>query len=194
MSLSLARAPWARTWRTGWSGRPDGSPGRGGTGRRRVFLLGLHALEGAPAAGHCTARRADRSRRQGSCHPHPGRGRRAQAPRPFHLELEGRQPGQVGRGHRDRADPRPRPDHRAAAVEVAGRDGNSYALTARHAVVLATGSTPTRPPVEGLVRHRVLDHPGGDLRPRSSGTGWRCWAAAWPAPNWPRPSPGLAPR
>ena len=35
-------------------------------------------------------------------------------------------------------------------VEVAGRDGNSYALTARHAVVVATGSTPNQPPVEGL--------------------------------------------
>ncbi|MGO4807329.1 NAD(P)/FAD-dependent oxidoreductase [Arthrobacter sp. 2MCAF15] len=35
-------------------------------------------------------------------------------------------------------------------VEVAGLDGNSYALTARHAVVLATGSTPNQPPVEGL--------------------------------------------
>ena len=35
-------------------------------------------------------------------------------------------------------------------VEVTGRDGNSYALTARHAVVLATGSTPSLPPIEGL--------------------------------------------
>jgi pyruvate/2-oxoglutarate dehydrogenase complex dihydrolipoamide dehydrogenase (E3) component len=35
-------------------------------------------------------------------------------------------------------------------VEVAGLDGNSYALGARHAVVLATGSTPTVPPIEGL--------------------------------------------
>ncbi len=35
-------------------------------------------------------------------------------------------------------------------VEVAGLDGNSYALSARHAVVLATGSTPTMPPIEGL--------------------------------------------
>lgn len=35
-------------------------------------------------------------------------------------------------------------------VSVAGRDGNTYALTARHAVVVATGSTPTIPPVEGL--------------------------------------------
>ena len=35
-------------------------------------------------------------------------------------------------------------------VEVAGLDGNSYTLTARHAVVLANGSTPNRPPVEGL--------------------------------------------
>jgi pyruvate/2-oxoglutarate dehydrogenase complex dihydrolipoamide dehydrogenase (E3) component len=35
-------------------------------------------------------------------------------------------------------------------VEVAGLDGNSYALTARHAVVVATGSTPNLPPVEGL--------------------------------------------
>jgi pyruvate/2-oxoglutarate dehydrogenase complex dihydrolipoamide dehydrogenase (E3) component len=35
-------------------------------------------------------------------------------------------------------------------VEVAGLDGNSYLLTARHAVVLATGSTPNRPPIDGL--------------------------------------------
>jgi pyruvate/2-oxoglutarate dehydrogenase complex dihydrolipoamide dehydrogenase (E3) component len=35
-------------------------------------------------------------------------------------------------------------------VEVAGLDGNSYTLTARHAVVLANGSRPNRPPVEGL--------------------------------------------
>ncbi|HJV97898.1 MAG TPA: NAD(P)/FAD-dependent oxidoreductase [Arthrobacter sp.] len=36
------------------------------------------------------------------------------------------------------------------AVEVAALDGNTYYLTARHAVVLATGSTPNMPPVEGL--------------------------------------------
>lgn len=36
------------------------------------------------------------------------------------------------------------------AVEVAGLDGNSYALTARHAVVVATGSSPTVPPIDGL--------------------------------------------
>ncbi|XAS68487.1 NAD(P)/FAD-dependent oxidoreductase [Micrococcaceae bacterium Sec5.7] len=36
------------------------------------------------------------------------------------------------------------------AVDVAGLDGNSYALTARHAVVLATGSTPNMPPINGL--------------------------------------------
>lgn len=36
------------------------------------------------------------------------------------------------------------------AVEVAGLDGNSYVLTARHAVVLANGSTPDRPPIDGL--------------------------------------------
>lgn len=35
-------------------------------------------------------------------------------------------------------------------VEVAGLDGNSYALSARQAVVVATGSSPTVPPVEGL--------------------------------------------
>ncbi|MET3951236.1 NAD(P)/FAD-dependent oxidoreductase [Arthrobacter sp. UYEF36] len=35
-------------------------------------------------------------------------------------------------------------------VNVAGLDGNSYALTARHAVVVATGSSPTMPPLEGL--------------------------------------------
>jgi pyruvate/2-oxoglutarate dehydrogenase complex dihydrolipoamide dehydrogenase (E3) component len=36
------------------------------------------------------------------------------------------------------------------SVEVAGLDGNSYQLQARHAVVLATGSAPNTPPVEGL--------------------------------------------
>jgi len=35
-------------------------------------------------------------------------------------------------------------------AEVAGLDGNSYALTARHAVVVATGSHPSVPPIEGL--------------------------------------------
>ena len=36
------------------------------------------------------------------------------------------------------------------AVKVAGLDGDDYALTARHAVVLANGSTPNQPPVDGL--------------------------------------------
>ena len=35
-------------------------------------------------------------------------------------------------------------------VEVAGRDGNTYKLSARHAVVVATGSTPNVPPIDGL--------------------------------------------
>jgi dihydrolipoamide dehydrogenase len=35
-------------------------------------------------------------------------------------------------------------------VEVAGRDGNSYLLSARHAVVVATGSRPNVPPIGGL--------------------------------------------
>ena len=35
-------------------------------------------------------------------------------------------------------------------VEVAGLDGNSYLLSARHAVVVATGSAPNLPPVDGL--------------------------------------------
>ncbi|QDG65769.1 NAD(P)/FAD-dependent oxidoreductase [Pseudarthrobacter sp. NIBRBAC000502772] len=40
-------------------------------------------------------------------------------------------------------------------VEVAGLDGNTYELKARHAVVLATGSTPTTPPIEGLADLQV---------------------------------------
>lgn len=35
-------------------------------------------------------------------------------------------------------------------VEVAGLDGNSYALSARHAVVVATGSRPNVPAIDGL--------------------------------------------
>lgn len=41
------------------------------------------------------------------------------------------------------------------AVEVAGLDGNTYRLKARHAVVLATGSAPSRPPIKGLADLRV---------------------------------------
>jgi dihydrolipoamide dehydrogenase len=40
-------------------------------------------------------------------------------------------------------------------VEVAGLDGNTYQLKARHAVVLATGSTPNRPPIKGLAEVQV---------------------------------------
>ena len=43
----------------------------------------------------------------------------------------------------------------ARSVEVAGLDGNSYQLKARHAVVLATGSTPTLPPIQGLADLQV---------------------------------------
>lgn len=43
----------------------------------------------------------------------------------------------------------------ARSVEVAGLDGNSYQLKARHAVVLATGSTPTMPPIQGLADLQV---------------------------------------
>lgn len=38
----------------------------------------------------------------------------------------------------------------AREVEVAGTDGVQHRLQARHAVVLATGSTPTMPPIDGL--------------------------------------------
>ncbi|MET3721111.1 MULTISPECIES: NAD(P)/FAD-dependent oxidoreductase [unclassified Arthrobacter] len=41
------------------------------------------------------------------------------------------------------------------AVEVAGLDGNTYRLEARHAVVLATGSTPNKPPIPGLADLQV---------------------------------------
>ena len=41
------------------------------------------------------------------------------------------------------------------AVEVAGLDGNTYQLKARHAVVLATGSTPNQPPIKGLAELEV---------------------------------------
>ena len=79
-------------------------------------------------------------------------------------------------------------------VEVAGVDGNSYVLTARHAVVVATGSAPTVPPVEGLSDVDYLDHEGGDVRPRDPGPAGSRSAAAWPVPNSPRRSPGSAHR
>jgi dihydrolipoamide dehydrogenase len=41
------------------------------------------------------------------------------------------------------------------AAEVAGLDGNTYQVKARHAVVLATGSTPNQPPIKGLAEVQV---------------------------------------
>ncbi|TLM74952.1 NAD(P)/FAD-dependent oxidoreductase [Pseudarthrobacter sp. NamB4] len=43
----------------------------------------------------------------------------------------------------------------AKSVEVAGLDGTSHQLLARHAVVLATGSVPNLPPVPGLEHLQV---------------------------------------
>ena len=68
-------------------------------------------------------------------------------------------------------------------VEVAGLDGNSYVLTARHAVVVATGSAPQ------YRRSRVCPTwttgPRGRRRPSArSRAGWRR-AAAWPVPYRP---------
>lgn len=40
-------------------------------------------------------------------------------------------------------------------VEVAGLNGNIYLLAARHAVVLATGSAPNMPPIDGLADLQV---------------------------------------
>ena len=131
--------------------RPDRSADRGGTGGRRVLLLGLHALQGAAAAGHRTPRRTDRPRRPGSRHPDPGRGRRAQTPRLLHLQLAGRQPGQVGRGHRDRADPRPRLDHRPRGTSK-WPGWTATATRSRRGTPSwwPRGPPPTQPPVEGL--------------------------------------------
>ena len=75
------------------------------------------------------------------------------------------------------------------AVEVTGVDGKNYLLTARHAVVLSTGSAPTAPPIAGLADLDTGLHgrppPHGAFR-----TAWQSSVAGWPERNWRRHSPG----
>ena len=79
------------------------------------------ALHGAQTVARC----------RGGRHPDPRRRRRAEATGLLHLQLAGRQPGQVGRGHRDRTDPRPRLAHRPAQGG-GGRAATAPATPSRH--------------------------------------------------------------
>ena len=60
-------------------------------------------------------------------------------------------------------------------------------LTARKAVVVATGSAPLLPPIEGLREAEPWTNREATPRPRSRRSGWPSWAAAWWAWSWPRP-------
>ena len=79
-------------------------------------------------------------------------------------------------------------------VEVEQADGTTVTLTARHAVVLATGTRAAMPPVPGLREARALDQPGGDQRragPRAAARGGRRRRRRW---RWRRPGPRWASR
>ena len=59
-------------------------------------------------------------------------------------------PGRLGARRRHRPPARARPDHRREAVSVTADDGTVTELTARHAVVVSTGSDPLIPSIPGL--------------------------------------------
>ena len=143
-----------------------------------MLLLGLHAVQGAAPARHRPARRPDSPRRQRGRHPDPRRRRRPEAPRLLHLQLAGRQPGQVGRGHGHRADPRPRPASPArgrwrspgwTATATRSRRGTPSCLppapppTGRRSKAWPTSSTgpPGRPPPRRAVPGRLAVLGGG---------------------------------
>ncbi len=73
-----------------------------------------------------------------------------------------------------------------------GRSGrHHHRLQARHAVVLASGSMPTMPPIDGLEDLQVW----GTREATSASEipdGWPSWVAALPASNWRRLLPALA--
>ena len=127
----------------------SGGRDRGGPqGRRRVLVLGLHAVEGPAAPG--------RGARGGAARPGRGGGRPRRA----------RRPGGARPARRDH--PRPRrllelPVARGAAGSTLYRgwgrlDGEQRvvvgdeAIEARKAVILAGGTTPMLPPIDGLAR------------------------------------------
>ena len=150
----------------GWAVR---GAGRARAGRRRVLVLGLHAEQGAappgaswwPAPAGCPGR--DR-----------GAGRRGRLRPPGLLRRPG--PGQALRARRHRAGGvAGRRRRRLSSAGTGGwpasgpsrsttPDGGTRTLTARHAVVLATGTTRDRAAGARPARGAAVDQPRGHQR------------------------------
>jgi CRP-like cAMP-binding protein len=92
--------------------RPVGRHRRVRPGRRRVQLLGLHALQGAAASDRGARGGEADPRRRGRGHRGDRRRRRAAQPRRLHLLLGRRRAGELARLGRGRPPARPRPAHR----------------------------------------------------------------------------------
>ena len=76
-------------------------------------------------------------------------------------------------------------------VTVDGPDGASTTLTARHAVVVATGSVAPIPPIDGLADAQPWTSRDATSRQAAAGARWRSSAAAsWPA-RWRPPGSAL---
>ena len=88
--------------------------GRGRAGRRRVLVLGVHAVEGAAARRERPARGARRRGRVAGGDRRRGSRGGVRAPHQDRPRLGRRIAGRVGRLDRDRPGPRPRPAHRRA--------------------------------------------------------------------------------
>ena len=185
-SLSSAAERPARTSPTA-PRRADCRRDRGSrTGRRRMLLLGLHAVEGAAAPRHRAAGGAGvRGARRGR-HRNAGRAGRPRQPQHLRPRLERRQPGGLAGRRRDRPGPRPRPG--STGQKAGDGDGGR-----RHELV-------TYRPARRGGRHRIrraapghprpaggdaVDQPGRDQRPAGARPAWRSSAAAWSPSRWP---------
>ncbi|WP_418606105.1 FAD-dependent oxidoreductase [Georgenia sp. SUBG003] len=74
-------------------------------------------------------------------------------------------------------------------VTVVLPDGGERVVNARHGVVVATGSEPARPPVDGLEAPGTGPPATRPARARCR-AGWSCSVAAWRGRSCPRPTPG----
>ena len=165
-------------------GRPERRPGRGRAGRRRVLVLGVHAVEGAAARRERPARGTRRRRCLAGGDRRRGSRGGVRAPHHDRPRLGRRVAGEVGRLDRDRPGARPRPVHRRARRH--GRDPRRLDGRAarqarrRPSARAASPCFPTSPASPRSSRGPATTRPARRQRPRASPS----WAAASSPARW----------